>query len=68
MKAKITRRQLVTASIAAAGVAPLAAQQPATSEATADLEKARASHQENSATLAKFDLPQSTEPAFVFRA
>ena len=62
---KITRRQLVTVSVAAAGAASLAAQQPA---ANAELEKARASHRENSTTLAKFDIPQSTEPAFVFRA
>ena len=69
MKVKITRRQL--AGVAAGSVlaaAALHAQQAATSGANAELEKARASHRENSATLAKFDIPQSTEPAFVFRA
>jgi hypothetical protein len=66
MKAKITRRQLagVAASAVSLSATSLNAQQPS---ADAELEKARASHRENSATLAKFDIPQSTEPAFVFR-
>ena len=70
MKEKFTRREL--AGIAAAGslavatinVAALDAQQPL---ANTELEKARASYRDNTATLAKFDIPQSTEPAFVFR-
>jgi hypothetical protein len=69
MKSKITRRQL--AGVAAGSIitaAAVSAQQPAASGTNAELEKARASHQQNSATLAKFDIPQATEPAFVFRA
>jgi len=61
---KITRRQLAGVAAGSVAAASLSAQQPA---ADAELEKARASHRENSATLAKFDIPQSTEPAFVFR-
>lgn len=69
MKDKITRRQLATVAAGSlAGATALDAQQPAASGANDEMEKARASHRENSATLAKFDLPQSTEPAFVFRA
>ncbi len=71
MNKKITRRQLarvgagsLAAGSFAATAVSLTAQQPS---ADAELEKARASHRENSATLAKFDIPQSTEPAFVFR-
>ena len=70
---KITRRQLArvageslaAGSVVAASAVSLDAQQPATN---AELDKARASHRENSATLAKFDIPQSIEPAFLFRA
>jgi hypothetical protein len=72
---KITRRQLArfgAGSLAASVVAVTAldAQPPSAPQppANAELEKARASHRENSATLARFDIPQSTEPAFVFRA
>ena len=66
MKVKITRRQL--AGVAAGSVLATAALKAQQVPANAELEKARASHRENSATLAKFDIPQSTEPAFVFRA
>lgn len=65
MKAKITRRQL--AGLAAGSVVIAAALDAQQAPANAELEKARASHRENSATLAKFDIPQPTEPAFVFR-
>jgi hypothetical protein len=71
MNKRITRRQLArvgAGSLAASAVSltavSLRAQQPS---ANAELEKARASHRGNSATLAKFDIPPSTEPAFVFR-
>jgi len=69
MKEKITRRQLAGVagvSLAAAALSgpALEAQQPS---AGAELEKARASHRDNTVTLAKFDIPQSTEPAFSFR-
>ena len=64
MNEKITRRQLAGVAAGSLTAASLIAQQPS---ADAELEKARASHRENSATLAKFDIPQSTEPAFVFR-
>jgi hypothetical protein len=68
MTKKISRRQLAglaAGSVVAASAegTALNAQPPA---ADAELEKARASHRENTATLAKTDLPQSTEPAFVF--
>ena len=65
MKVKITRRQLAGVAAGSALVtATLGAQQPAPDT---EVEKARASHRDNSATLAKFDIPQPTEPAFVFR-
>ena len=69
---KITRRQMVAVtagSVVAAGAVSLTAQQPAAGPELqkAELEKARASHRENTATLSKFDIPQSTEPAFLFR-
>jgi hypothetical protein len=66
---KISRRQMVgiAASVTAASVVvKLAAQAP---PATDDFDAAaRQSHRANSATLAQFDVPQSLEPAFVFRA
>jgi hypothetical protein len=65
MKEKITRRQLAGVAAGSFAIAAsLDAQQPS---ADAELEKARASHRDNTATLAKFEIPQSTEPAFVFR-
>ena len=70
MKEKITRRQLAGVTAGSLAMAALLdAQQSAASpdQEKAELEKARASHRENTATLAKFDIPQSTEPAFVFR-
>jgi hypothetical protein len=69
----LSRRQLVaittgSAVIAIAGGA-LVAQSPPSAPGPQDFDKAaRESHRENSATLAKFDIPMSLEPAFLFRA
>jgi hypothetical protein len=72
---KLSRRQLIAAATGTAAVlsitgatlaqTPLAQKQPAEQ----DFDKAaRESHLQNSATLAKFDIPMSLEPAFQFRA
>jgi hypothetical protein len=65
MKLKITRRKLAAAALgSAAGFGALAAQtQPEDLNAAAK-EQVR----KNSETLAKVDLPMSTEPAFQFKA
>jgi hypothetical protein len=61
---KLNRRQLITAASASALAAR--AQQPAPE---ADLTKAaHDANQRNSETLAKFEVPMSTEPAFQFKA
>jgi hypothetical protein len=73
---KMTRRELVgaiagSAAIALVVVPEIAAQAPATAptEAKPDyLAASRESHRENSQVLRTFDLPMSTEPAFVFKA
>ena len=63
MKAKITRRSLMTSAAAAA----VASAQTAT--APADLAKAtREQNQRASEVLAKFEIPLTTEPAFQFKA
>jgi hypothetical protein len=61
---KLNRRQLITAASASALAAH--AQQPAPQS---DLTKAaHDANQRNSETLAKFEVPMSTEPAFQFKA
>jgi tRNA1(Val) A37 N6-methylase TrmN6 len=70
MAGKITRRQLAEVAAGSAVVSLAAvnaiAQTPVTGQ---DLDKAaRESHQENSAALAKFEIPISIEPAFQFKA
>lgn len=70
MAGKITRRRLAEVAAGSAvvslAVVNVIAQAPVTGQ---DLEKAaRESHQENSAALAKFDIPISLEPAFQFKA
>ncbi len=62
---KLTRRRLAGIAAGAAAAATVRAQAPAVNP---DLEKARESHRQNSETLAKFEIPASTEPAFQFKA
>ncbi len=62
---KLNRRQLMKAAASASALAARA-QQPAPE---ADPTKAaRDANQRNSETLAKFEVPMSTEPAFQFKA
>ena len=75
MNVKITRRRLAAAALgSAAALGPAAALRAASAQAPAP-----AAHEDISAaakeqvhkyseTLAKFDLPMSTEPAFQFKA
>jgi len=66
MSHKITRRQL--AGVAAGSAATSLAVVEAIGQAQ-DLDRsARESHRQNSAALAKFDIPISLEPAFQFKA
>ena len=72
---KMSRRQIVGTAAGSAAVSiallsvpgvTLTAQAP---PAVPDFDKAaRESHRENSAVLAKFDIPMSLEPAFQFKA
>lgn len=64
MQIKITRRKL--AAIAVGTAAAQAAQAPAQPENLNEL--AREQLGKNAETLAKVDLPMSTEPAFQFKA
>ena len=64
MKAEITRRRLAFAALSSA-----AALHSANSQAPEDLNAAAKEQvRKNSETLAKFELPMSTEPAFQFKA
>lgn len=63
---KITRRELAAAAAGSLIAGAAMAQPPASPQ---DFGKAALdSHQKNSETLAKFDVPMSLEPAFLFRA
>ena len=67
MNRKMTRRRLV----AAAGGALAAVSVPAQTPAQAQTELARAAREQNQRageTLAKFEIPLQTEPAFQFKA
>jgi len=66
MTDKTTRRRFTAiAAVSVSAVAALA-QVPAPSQ---DLDAAaRESHKQNSAALAKFEIPMSLEPAFQFKA
>jgi hypothetical protein len=65
MNDKITRRRLAAAALSsAAALHAVSAQAPAPD----DLNAAREQVRKHSETLAKFDLPMSTEPAFQFKA
>ena len=60
---KLTRRKLAVALLA-----PAAAQAQQTTPASNDVEAARARLKANADTVAKVDVPMSTEPAFRFEA
>jgi hypothetical protein len=74
MNNKITRRQLAAAAWGSAVLGPAAALHAAGTQAPApgppeDLNAAAKEQvRKHSETLAKFDLPMSTEPAFQFKA
>lgn len=64
MKSRFTRRQLAIGL----GAAPLLAQAPPAAPDPNSIETAREQVKRNSETLAKFQIPQATEPSFLFRA
>jgi hypothetical protein len=74
MNDKITRRRLAAAAFGSAALSSAAALQAASTQAPAaaapqDLTAAAKEQvRKYSETLAKFDLPMSTEPAFQFKA
>ena len=72
MNGKITRRRLASAALGSAVFGPAAALHAAGAQAPAPPGDLNAAAKEqvhkHSETLAKFDLPMSTEPAFQFRA
>ena len=63
---RLTRRKLFTAAVAVAAVTTPAQAQTASKDD--DLKNAHESIANNSAQLAKVELPISTEPAFIFKA
>jgi hypothetical protein len=67
MKRKFTRRELALA-VAAGGAVAANAQTPAGSNDQAMERSARERNAQNAETLAKFEIPISTEPAFQFKA
>jgi hypothetical protein len=67
MKRKFTRRELGIA-VAAAGTLAANAQTPGRSDDQPLEKSARERNAQNGETLAKFELPISTEPAFQFKA
>ncbi len=66
MTDKTTRRRFVEVAAGSLVAANAIAQTPAAAQ-DADA-AARESHRQNSAVLAKFDIAQSLEPAFQFKA
>jgi hypothetical protein len=66
MSIKVTRRQVAIGMVA--GTAALAQTPVATVPSTPEeeLKAVQTQARQNSETLAKFDVPQSTEPSFVF--
>ena len=72
MNGKITRRRLAAAALGSAvALGPAAALHAAGNQAAAPEDinaAAKEQVRKHSETLAKFDLPMSTEPAFQFKA
>jgi len=72
MSAKITRRQLagvINAAAVSVSLEVVAANAQTPPAAGQDWDSAaRESHRQNSAALAKFEIPMSLEPAFQFKA
>jgi hypothetical protein len=64
---KLNRRQLVSAAAGSTLAARAMAQQPSGAQ-TDFMKAAHDLNQRNAETLAKFDVPFFTEPAFQFRA
>ena len=68
MSAKITRRQLATAVAASSALLAQQTPLPLPQNPEEELNAARDQLRQNSAALAKFDLPMNTEPAVHFKA
>jgi hypothetical protein len=69
MNEKITRRRLAAAALSSAAALHAASTQAPAPAAPQDLNAAaKEQGRKYSETLAKFDLPMSTEPAFQFKA
>jgi hypothetical protein len=64
---KFTRRKLAVAALASAGLGARSMQAPAPTPPEDPNAAAKEQGNKNSETLAKFDLPMSTEPAFQFK-
>ena len=66
---KLSRRTILALAGAGAALAQTPAAPSGASASPADaLEKAREENRRSAEDLAKFDIPMSTEPAFIFRA
>lgn len=66
---KLSRRGLLALAGASAGQAMAQVAQPPATPASPDLvAKARDENRQSAENLTKFEIPMSTEPAFVFRA
>jgi len=63
---KLSRRSMLALAGAGAALAQTPAAPPAA--ATDPLEKAREENRHSAESLAKFEIPMSTEPAFIFKA
>jgi hypothetical protein len=68
MNDKITRRRLAAAALGSAAALHAASRQAPAPAIPLDLNAAKEQGRKYSETLAKFDLPMSTEPAFQFKA
>jgi hypothetical protein len=66
VRKKLSRRGLLALAGASAALGPLAAQVPAPANLD-PVEKARQDNRRSAENLNKFQIPMSTEPAFVFR-
>jgi hypothetical protein len=68
MSRKLTRRDLAAAALAAPAALAQAPPAPAKDSPAQLLAEAREQRRRTQETLAKYKLPMSTEPAFVFKA
>lgn len=65
---KLSRRGMLALAGAGAALGKAAGQTPPAATNPDLVEKARQDNRQSADTLAKFQIPMSTEPAFIFRA